>query len=236
MTSILLFGFLLGMQHAMEADHVAAVASLAARKSSMKATIRLGTVWGIGHTLTLLLVGAGVLALNTLVPDKIALGLEFAVGLMLVILGLDVLRRLWRKRIHFHSHRHGDRVHFHAHSHSGGRAHKDDPHEHEHADGLPLRSLLEGMMHGLAGSAALIVLALEMVRSFWQGIIYILIFGMGSIIGMAALTLVIGIPFRYSARSMTWAYNGLQAAVGLATFALGVWVMYEIGWMQGLFA
>jgi ABC-type nickel/cobalt efflux system permease component RcnA len=234
MTAILLFGFFLGMQHAMEADHVAAVASLAARRNSLSATMRLGAVWGIGHTLTLLLVGAGVLALNSLVPDKIALGLEFAVGLMLVILGLDVLRRLWRERIHFHSHRHGERVHFHAHSHSGNLEHRDDPHEHTHAEGLPLRSLLVGMMHGLAGSAALIVLALEVVQSFWQGIFYILIFGMGSIIGMAALTLVIGIPFRYSARGMTWAHNGLQAAVGLATFVLGIWVMFEIGWTQGL--
>ena len=89
-------------------------------------------------------------------------------------------------------------------------------------------------MHGLAGSAALVVLALGAVQSLWQGIFYILIFGAGSIIGMAVLTLVISIPFRYSARSMTWAHNGLQAMVGLATLVLGLWVMYEVGWAQGL--
>lgn len=232
--SVIFLGFLIGMQHAMEADHVAAVASLATRSRSLGQTARQGAAWGAGHALTLFLFGGLVLVMDTLVPEHFAQGLELAVGFMLILLGLDVLRRLLRDRIHFHQHRHGSTVHFHAHSHKQRQAHADDPHQHEHVEAFPLRALLVGMMHGMAGSAALIILTLNSVLSVAQGIVYIALFGVGSILGMALLAAVISLPLRYSSRSFTWAHNGLKAAVGLVTIAVGSMLVYELGIIQGL--
>ena len=232
--SVIFLGFLIGMQHAMEADHVAAVASLATHSRSLGQTARQGAAWGAGHALTLLLFGGLVLVMDTLVPERFAQGLELAVGFMLVLLGLDVLRRLVKERIHFHHHQHGTAVHFHAHSHEPGRPHSVDPHQHEHVEAFPLRALLVGMMHGMAGSAALIILTLNSVLSVTQGILYIALFGVGSIVGMALLAAVISLPLRYSSRSFTWAHNGLKAAVGLVTIGVGSKLIYELGIIQGL--
>lgn len=235
MFTVLLFGFLIGMQHAMEADHVAAVASLAGRGRSLRQAATQGAVWGFGHSLALFLFGGMVLLMGAAVPQHLAQWLELAVGCMLVLLGADVLRRLARDRIHFHRHRHGASVHVHAHSHRGGGDHGSDPHRHEHpVAGFPLRALLVGLMHGMAGSAALIVLALGTVESLLQGLIYILLFGTGSILGMAILAMVISLPLKYSARSLTWAHNGLQLLVGLVTFGLGAALVYQLGFEQGL--
>ncbi len=227
MFGALFLGLLIGLQHAFEADHVAAVASLTTREKSLRDAARLGSAWGIGHTLTLLLFGGGVLLIGGVVDPRLALWLESAVGVMLILLGLDVLRRLLRDRIHFHRHHHGAREHFHAHSHAGGGDHAQDPHKHTHKRGLPLRSLLVGMMHGMAGSAALIVFALGTVQSIWQGLAYILLFGVGSIIGMTVLALIISLPLRWSARSLTWAHNGLTAVLGLITVALGALLLQQ---------
>ena len=236
MLTILFLGFLIGIQHAMEADHVAAVASLATRSRSIAQTARQGAAWGLGHSLTLLLFGGLVLLLDALVPERVAQGLEFAVAVMLVLLGADVLRRLLRDRVHFHRHRHGDTVHLHAHSHSRHSDHQRDPHRHAHIRGLPVRALLVGMMHGMAGSAALIVLALKAVVTPLQGLLYILLFGAGSILGMAALAAVISVPLRYSARNLTWAHNGLQLLVGVFTIGLGSLMAYRLGVGGGWFA
>ena len=232
--SVIFLGFLIGMQHAMEADHVAAVASLATRSRSVSQTVWQGAAWGAGDSLTLFLIGGFVLVMDTLVPERFAQGLELAVGFMLVLLGADVLRRLLRERIHFHLHRHGTTVHFHAHTHKSGRPHADDPHLHEHPEALPLRALFVGIMHGMAGSAALMVLALNSVSSIGQGIVYIALFGVGSILGMALLAAVISLPLRYSSRSFTWAHKGLKAAVGMVTIGLGSVLIYELGIIQGL--
>jgi ABC-type nickel/cobalt efflux system permease component RcnA len=231
MISVLFLGFLIGLQHALEADHVAAVTSLATRARSAKAIARLGAVWGLGHSITLLFFGGLVLLADWAVPEEMAQGLELAVGVMLILLGAGVLRRLYRERVHFHLHRHGGGVvHMHAHSHAGERrGHDPNRHEHEHPRALPLRSLLVGMMHGAAGSAALLLLALSSVRSVSLGIAYILLFGLGSIVGMAALSAVIAVPLGYSARALTWAQRALQAAVGVATVLIGGFIVYDAG-------
>ena len=231
MGSILVLGLLIGMKHAVEADHVAAVASLAGRNRSLGDALRMGLAWGLGHTVALFAVGAIVLSLDTVLPERIALILEFGVGIMLVWLGLDVIRRLIKARIHFHAHRHGDGTqHFHAHSHAQSQAnegaHNGVRHEHEHRGAIPLRALIVGLMHGMAGSAALIVLAIQTVQSVWQGLTYIALFGVGSIAGMALLSVIICIPMR-SARTLTWAHNGLQATVGGSTAVLGVFTVID---------
>jgi ABC-type nickel/cobalt efflux system permease component RcnA len=229
MFGILTLGLLLGLQHAMEADHLAAVASLTARERSLGDAARQGTAWGLGHSLTLLLVGGGVLLIDGLIGERTALLLESVVGLMLILLGLDVLLRLWLKRVHFHIHSHDSETHIHAHAHAPGSRHEADPHHHRHAKRLPLRSLLVGMVHGMAGSAALIVFALGSVRSVWEGLAYIAVFGLGSVIGMTALAVVISLPLRWSARSLTWAHNGLTAVLGIFTLGLGMLILHQTG-------
>ena len=195
MLSIIFLGFLIGMQHAMEADHVAAVASLATNDRSIGETARQGAVWGLGHAMTLFLFGSIVLVMDAIVPAQFAQGLELAVGFMLVLLGLDVLRRLLRDRVHFHLHRHGEIVHVHAHAHQPGQTHDaDNSHQHQHPKTFPLRALFVGMTHGMAGSAALMILALDSVSSPAQGLVYIALFGVGSVLGMAILATAISLP------------------------------------------
>ena len=229
MLSILAIGFLIGLQHAMEADHLAAVASLATRSRGLIDTARQGAVWGLGHTLTLFAFGGAVLLADALVPEKVASALELAVGVMLVVLGTDVLRRVIRDRVHFHAHRHGNTEHFHAHSHPGDGLHDTDPHRHRHRKTLPVRALLVGMMHGMAGSAALILLALQTVTSPWEGLLYIAVFGIGSVVGMAVVGAAVSLPLRYSPRGLTWAHNGLKGTIGLCTVGLGSYIIYGSG-------
>lgn len=241
MMSVLFLGFLIGMRHAVEADHVAAVASLVTRCHSVRESVRLGSAWGLGHTLTLFLFGSVVILMDVMLPERMAMMLEFAVGIMLVVLGIDVIRRVIRERLHFHGHshigegQHGDDIrHFHAHSHVDEGPHEDSAHQHTHRKKIPLRALLIGMMHGMAGSAALIILTLQTVTSPLTGLIYMLLFGLGSVIGMALLSAIIMIPLRRSAQRLTWFYNGLQTAVGFGTLLLGGYVLFEIGVIEGL--
>jgi len=241
--SILLVGFLLGLKHATEADHLAAVATLVTRQSSYAQTMAQGIAWGVGHTITLMAFGGIVLALGKTIPPGLEMALELAVGVMLVILGADVLRRLARGRIHFHVHAHGAGVaHVHAHSHSDAEARRDATRgavrhaatEHRHSHGLPLRALAVGTMHGLAGSAALVLLSLQAVPNWTTGLVYIVVFGVGSIAGMALLSVAIAIPLRLSAARLGWLHNATTALFGAFSCALGVYVVYTIGFVEGL--
>jgi High-affinity nickel-transport protein len=223
MFGILGLGFLLGMQHALEADHIAAVSSIAARRSHIGDIVRHGLTWGFGHTLTLFAVAVAAILVGHALSDQFARGLEIAVGIMLIGLGAHLLWRLWRDRVHFHSHGHGDgTVHFHAHSHAGGKVpHRRAAHAHAHL-GFRWRTLLVGLMHGMAGSAALLVLAASQASSAAAGLGYVALFGVGSMIGMAALSAVIAVPLAVSARWLTWANSVLQGSIGVVTMAIGV--------------
>ena len=224
MFGILGLGFLLGMQHALEADHIAAVSSIAARRTHVGDIVRHGLTWGLGHTLTLFAVAGAAILLGRAVPEHFARPLETAVGIMLLGLGAHVLWRLWRDRVHFHKHGHDDgTVHIHAHSHAGETApHARAAHAHAHAHGFRWRTLLVGLMHGMAGSAALLVLAVSQASSPAIALGYIALFGIGSMVGMGALSMVIAVPLVVSARWLTWANSGLQAIVGIITIAVGV--------------
>jgi cytochrome c biogenesis protein CcdA len=230
MFAILGLGFLLGLQHALEADHVAAVSSIAARRSDVADIVKHGLTWGIGHTLTLFAFAGAALALGEAIPETLTRPIEFAVGIMLVGLGGHLLWRLWRDRVHFHRHRHSDGTeHIHAHSHAGETiAHARAPHAHAH--GFRWRTLLVGLMHGMAGSAALLVLTVSQASSVAAGLLYVALFGIGSMLGMGALSAVIAIPLALSARWLTWANNGLQGAVGVLTIAVGVRTLVETAW------
>lgn len=229
---ILGLGFLLGMQHALEADHVAAVSSIAARRSSVGDIVKHGVTWGFGHMLTLSVFAGAAILLGHAIPDSVARPLETAVGIVLVGLGAHVLWRLWRDRVHFHRHRHGASEHIHVHSHANEAvSHETSPHAHEH--GLRWRSLLVGLMHGMAGSAALLVLAASQATSVLEGVAYILLFGLGSVAGMGALSAVIAVPLALSARSLTWANRALQLCVGAVTIVIGATTIAETLNMHG---
>ena len=227
MFGVLGIGFLLGMQHALEADHIAAVSSIAARRRNVADIVKHGLTWGLGHTLTLFAFAGAAILLGHAIPESVARPIETAVGIMLVGLGAHVLWRLWRDRVHFHQHGHGDgTVHFHAHSHVGETSpHARVAHAHDH--GFRWRTLLVGLMHGMAGSAALLVLAVTQASSPAAGLGYVALFGVGSMIGMGALSAVIAVPLVVSARSLTLANRGLQGVVGLATIAIGIMTVVE---------
>lgn len=231
MKSILILGLLMGMRHAMEADHLAAVASLATRSRGFRGTVIRGAVWGLGHTFTLALVGGACLLLEAAIPERVARFLELGVGVMLLGLGAEVLWRMHKKRIHIHLHRHDDgKVHLHAHSHAPAEAeaHNASRHHHPHPEGFPGRALLVGMVHGLAGSAALVLVALSGVGSLGLGLAYIGLFGLGSILGMAALSAVIALPLQGAARLLTGMVNSLESLVGLITLGIGLWTIYKM--------
>ena len=228
MSAIILLGLLLGMQHALEADHLAAVASLAAESRSRRRIIRHGVVWGLGHMATLCVFAGAVLVSRSMVGPALAHGLEVAVGVMLMALGGNVIYRLIRERVHIHVHRHADgAVHVHAHSHAnetrphGQFPHGETPHEHVHRPGFPVRSLLVGMMHGLAGSAVLVVLAATTLRSPLEGVGTVLVFGLGSVLGMALLSAVIAVPLSFTANHLAWAHRAIRGATGVVSIVLG---------------
>jgi len=231
MFGILGLGFLLGLQHALEADHIAAVSSIVARRTHMGDIVRHGLTWGLGHTLALFVFAGVAIWLGHAIPDDFASPLETAVGIMLVGLGAHVLWRLWRDRIHFHRHGHSDgTVHFHVHSHAGETVpHARAVHAHAHVDahGFRWRTLLVGLMHGMAGSAALLVLAASRAPSPAAGLGYVALFGIGSMVGMGALSAVIAVPLAISARGLTLANRGLQGAIGLVTIAIGIRTIAE---------
>lgn len=218
----------MGVRHALDADHLAAVATLATRGRGVAGTVLRGAAWGVGHTVTLLVVGGTCLLMSVTIPEGLERGLELAVGVMLVVLGADVLRRMRRDRIHVHVHRHGEGlVHLHAHRHDPDEAHDVDHHDHAHPDRFATRALAVGMVHGLAGSAALLLLAVQTSQSFWFGLFYIAVFGVGSILGMAALSAAISLPLQFSARRLTRVSTGLETAIGVLTVVIGLWVIIE---------
>jgi len=206
--SILLVGLLLGMKHATEADHLAAVATLATRQASLAQTLRQGVAWGVGHTLSLMLFGGAVFLLGQAISPSLEQALETAVGIMLIVLGADVLRRLAVERIQLHVHRH------------------------EHARRWPLRALAVGMMHGLAGSAALVMLSLKSLPSWSIGLAYIVVFGVGSIAGMALLSMAIALPLRLSAGYLLGLHRSMTGLVGLFSCVLGAYMVVEIGYLH----
>lgn len=228
---IILLGALLGVRHALEADHIAAVASLATRARSTREIIKVSAAWGFGHALSLFLFGSLLVALGATLSDQVSRGLELVVGLMLVALGIDVLRRLRKGRVHLHSHEHTDgTVHLHAHRHERVPPRPRHPirHEHEHT---PLsRALLVGSVHGLAGSAALILVTTQTTDSVVEAVGYLLAFGVGSVAGMVAFSLIISVPVaRLSARHFEKSWSRVEAGLGCLTIAIGGWVVLQAG-------
>lgn len=260
MTSLLAvctLGFFLGMRHATDPDHVIAVTTIVSRHRSTSSAALIGALWGVGHTLTILVVGAGIILLGWVIPPRVGLSLELSVGLMLVVLGLmnltGVLQRITEiatpergapATLHAHAHPHGDYIHSHVHGH--------DPEAHPHApEQTPLarldrrlgslglyqaaRPLVVGVVHGLAGSAAVALLVLATIGNTAWSIVYLLVFGIGTIVGMMLITAGIAWPFAYAGARFTRLPGRLRVASGVISLLVGLALAYRIGVVDGLF-
>jgi ABC-type nickel/cobalt efflux system permease component RcnA len=260
MTSLLavvLLGFFLGMRHATDPDHVIAVTTIVTRYRRRGGAALIGALWGLGHTLTILVVGTGIILLGWVIPSRVGLALELAVGVMLIVLGLANLSGGFQRDtesiapdehghspVHVHPHPHGDYVHTHAHGH--------DPESHPHTpEETPLarldrwlgsltfyqvvRPLIVGIVHGLAGSAAVALLVLTTIREPRWAILYLLVFGLGTVAGMMLITAAIAWPFTRAGARYPGLHRGLRVASGVVSLVFGVVVAYRIGVVDGLF-
>jgi sulfite exporter TauE/SafE len=230
---VLAFGFVLGLKHAVEADHLAAVSTIVSERKGLWVSSLVGALWGIGHTISLLVAGVVVILFHFRVGERTEQALEFAVGLMLIALGANALRKLARGGlVHLHTHRHGGREHIHPHVHDG--APEPDPHTH-HGLRLGPRPLLVGMVHGLAGSAALTLLVLSTISSPAVGFLYLVVFGVGSAGGMMLMSALFGLPVYLTAARFKRAHLAVRGLAGLFSLCLGLFTVYEIGYVDGLF-
>lgn len=226
--AVLGLGFLIGLKHATEADHLAAVTTIVSERKSLFSSAIVGGLWGLGHTISLVLAGFLVLFLNFEISENTERWLEFAVGVMLTLLGLNALRKLFGGgSLHFHEHHHNGvaRTHVHPHTHLPDEAH-DHFIAHEGKKASP-RSLIVGMIHGLAGSAALMLAVIPTIDSKSLGLVYILVFGVGSIGGMMIMSFIVGMPFHFTQGRSRLLHRGLQLLAGLASIVVGSIIIYE---------
>jgi hypothetical protein len=256
--AILAIGFFLGMRHATDPDHVIAVSTIVSRERSILKAGLIGVLWGVGHTLTILAVGTAIVLFGLVIPARVDLTMEFSVGLMLILLGIlnlsGAMKWLSEKFApahpphfgeHVHVHGHGAHVHFHQHTHGLGEEHHGatlaPPHWLRTSFarlGLyhSLRPLLIGIVHGLAGSAAVALLVLGTIREPHWAVFYLLVFGLGTIAGMMLITAAFAIPFSVAGDKFAWLNRSLVTGSGLLSLAFGLFVSYHIGFVDGLFS
>ena len=245
---VIALGFVLGMRHATDADHVVAVTTIVSRQSSLRPAALTGLLWGVGHSLTVTIVGAAIILFNVTIPERVGIGMELVVAAMLVLLGLVNMAPFlsfrparWRQvasrsgHVHSHAHNHGDYVHTHPHGHS--------PEAHPHRpDKTPvasldrrfgrwklygvLRPVIIGVVHGLAGSAAVTLLIVAAVREPTWAVAYLLVFGLGTIAGMMLVTYGIASAIRLTAGESATVSRRLGLAAGLASLIFGL----AFGW------
>ena len=258
--AVISVGFLLGIRHATDPDHIIAVSTIVSRQKSIRHAGLIGALWGLGHTITIFFVGAAIILFNLAIPPRIGLAMELAVGLMLILLGVlnltGITQGITNRFTPVHSHEGVIHSHIHSHIH----AHEDGPHEHVHGHnpeihihleekpkspfqkalqrlGLYqlLRPLAVGIVHGLAGSAAVALLVLSTIRDPRWAIAYLLVFGVGTIAGMMLITMVIGAPFAYTGKRLAPFNRGLGVVSGLISVAFGLFITFHIGFVDGLF-
>jgi len=257
--SILAIGFFLGMRHATDPDHVIAVTTILSRQRRLGRAALTGAFWGVGHTLTIFVVGSAIILFGVVIPARLGLSMELSVALMLVILGLMNLISFWRTAknispetqhsakseiVHAHPHAHGDYIHTHPHGHSPeAHPHRNDRTPLALLDRLfgriglyqQLRPLIIGIVHGLAGSAAVALLVLTTIRDPRWAVAYLLVFGVGTVAGMMLITMSIASAFNFFGSRHKSFPRVLGLASGLLSLAFGVFLVYQIGFGNGLF-
>ncbi|KMK65013.1 sulfite exporter TauE/SafE family protein [Puniceibacterium sp. IMCC21224] len=220
-------GVLLGLAHALDGDHLAAVAAMINRREPRRAMAARGALWGLGHTLALMVICTSVVLLGLTISGQLEAALEFTVGVMIVGLGLRVLWKLRSERIHLHVHNHGQAQHVHLHSHAGDpQNHAEARHAHKHRRG-GMATLGIGLVHGAAGSASLVVLAVATADSTGEAIGYFAAFGLGTMLGMTALTTLASWPLERLQRSAAWMQGVTTVAIGTLAVTIGSALAYE---------
>jgi high-affinity nickel permease len=253
--SILAVGFFLGMRHATDPDHVIAVTTIVSNQRNTMRAALIGAFWGIGHTVTILVVGAGIILFNLAIPDRVGLSMELSVAVMLIILGVWNVAGFLRATptsaddvqeevVHSHTHSHGSLIHSHPHVHLAGSVANADKDALGWMDRIfgqnslyqYLRPLVIGIVHGLAGSAAVALLVLTTIRNVHWAVAYLLIFGVGTIAGMMLITMSLATAFRLVTKTREKFSRRLAFASGLLSLCFGLFVAYQICIVDGLFS
>jgi high-affinity nickel permease len=227
----LVLGFVLGLRHALDGDHVAAVATFTTEERNLWRSSLIGAYWGVGHSVALLVFGSLIVALRLEVSPRVSQTLEFAVGVMLILLGANALRKLPRSTaVHAHAHEHDGSSHSHLHVHLG-----DAGHTHQHrmlrVAGKPF---LVGIVHGLAGTAAVLLLVVGAIPSALLALGVLLIFGVGTIGGMMAMSVLMSVPLAFAAGRVRTVERLLRFTAGAFSLAFGVFLAWDVGLIQVL--
>lgn len=242
---ILILGFFLGMRHATDPDHVVAVMTIVTKQRGVAKAGVIGALWGMGHTLTIFLVGAAIILFKVAIPPRLGLSMEFAVGLMLILLGVLNLTGVlgWLQRRFIPSLRTSEIVFVEAQTAqdtTGAIAPSTGNWVERQLRELglynALRPLVIGTVHGLAGSAAVVILVMATIADPWWAIAYLLLFGLGTVAGMAAMTTAMAFPIVYTGRKMFRWSQALTVGSGVLSVAFGMFISFQIGIGGGLFS
>jgi high-affinity nickel permease len=230
--AVLALGFFLGMRHATDADHVVAVSTIVSRERRISSAALIGGLWGLGHTITILLVGAGIILFTLVIPPRVGLSMEFSVGLMLIFLGLVNLRGFSKQVNQLPGAQH-DIAGTHTHDHTSvdfmdSRFGRSKLYQWA-------RPFIVGLVHGMAGSAAVALLVLTTIHNAHWAVAYLAIFGVGTIAGMMVITIAMASALRFAGSRSAWINQRLAFATGLLSVAFGLFIVYQMGFAHGLF-